>query len=97
MLFQSISSFHFLEPFPALFHQNILSSATLVYPDRILVFSEVLHEALLVALMVMSFWFPMTKSIVVTRGLKWREKISIKYNSKGRIQHILLLNTAQKN
>lgn len=47
--------------------------------------------------MIMRLWFPMTKSIVVTRGLKWREKISVKYNSKGRIQHILLLNTAQKN
>lgn len=85
MLFPSISSFHFLEPFLALFHQNILSSATLVYPDRILFLPELLREALLVALMMMSFWLLMTNSIAVARGLKWREKISISYNSKGRI------------
>lgn len=40
MFFPSISSFCFLEPFPALFHQNIVSSATLVYLDRILVSSR---------------------------------------------------------
>lgn len=44
-----------------------------------------LNEALLVALEMMSFWFLMSKSIVVTRGLKWREKISSIYNSEGRI------------
>lgn len=60
-------------------------------------FLEVLHEALLVALTMMSFWFLMNKSVAVTQGLTWREKICSIYNSEARMYHMLPLNTARKN